>query len=108
MALALFYLLGWHFTADFALQGDTMAREKNRNLKTDLQKHIPWWHWMLAHSFIHGLGVAVITQSAVLGAAEVACHFVTDFFKCEKKYGINVDQGIHVLCKVLWLVIAFG
>ena len=32
-------------------------------------------------------------------------HWLIDFGKCEKWFGIHVDQGLHVACKVLWCVL---
>ncbi len=101
----LFYLLASHAVADFALQSDALAINKNRNAKTELQKHVPWYYWLGSHALIHGLGVALITQSAILGLVETAAHFLIDFAKCERWYSIHIDQLLHVVCKVLWAVI---
>ena len=29
-------------------------------------------------------------------------HWFIDFGKCEKLYGMHVDQTMHLVCKVLW------
>lgn len=104
----LFYLLGAHALADFVFQNDAMAINKNRNAKTELQRHVPWYYWLLSHSLVHGLGVALITQSAILGVLETICHFTIDFFKCEKVYSIHMDQYLHILCKIIWTVIFYS
>lgn len=100
-------LIAAHFLCDFALQGDTMAREKNRLAATELQKQLPWQYWMLAHACIHGLAVGLITGRAILGVAEVGVHFSTDCFKCEKWINIHQDQAVHLLSKLVWLAFAF-
>jgi len=100
-----FVFLAVHCVCDFALQSDTMGREKKRASGTALQLVVPWYYWMTAHALIHGLGVMVATQSLVLGLAESAAHFLIDFGKCEGKYGIHVDQGLHVACKVAWCLL---
>lgn len=99
-----FYLLVVHALLDFPLQGDTVAVNKNPNAKTDLQKHVPWYYWMSAHSLVHGGGVALVTGSVWLGAAETLCHFMIDFGKCHRKYSIHGDQLLHFSCKVVWLI----
>lgn len=102
----LFLLLAGHALADFALQSDSMAKGKNRHRKTHPPpgaKYQPCWHyWLTAHALIHGGVVYLITQSLILGLAEFVSHWVIDFYKCENKYGIHTDQGLHIGCKFLW------
>jgi hypothetical protein len=99
----LFFLLVGHALADYPLQGDFLSQAKNRN--TAIGKMF-WLHALPAHSLIHGGFVALITGSVGLGIAETVIHGITDFLKCENKINIHVDQAIHILCKVLWVVIA--
>jgi len=105
IGLILFLLIGAHALFDFPLQGDAIAINKNRNKNTPLQKEVPWYYWMAAHAFTHGMAVALITQSVALGICETIAHFAIDCGKCESKYSIHVDQLLHLLCKVLWVVI---
>jgi hypothetical protein len=100
-----FYLIAAHFLCDFSLQGDAMAREKSRHSKTDLQKAVPWFYWLTAHAFVHGLAVTVITGSVILGILEVFCHWIIDFLKCERTIDIHHDQLYHILSKVTWFAI---
>lgn len=100
-----FYLIVAHAALDYALQGEAVAINKNRNAKTELQKHVPWYYWMGSHALMHGGAVELITGSIYLGIAETICHFAIDYFKCERKYTIHGDQLLHVICKVLWLII---
>lgn len=97
-----FYLVCAHFLFDFILQSETVAINKNRNSRTELQKEVPWTMWMFAHACVHGGAVAWITNNVWLGFAEVFFHFVIDFYKCEKKYDISMDQMLHLLCKIAW------
>ena len=99
----LWWLIVAHATVDFALQGDTMAREKSRHSKTALQIAVPWYYWLTAHSLMHGGAVTLITQSIWLGLAETACHWFLDFAKCEGWIGITQDQLAHIVCKTWWL-----
>lgn len=103
----LWWLIVAHFVIDYPLQGDTTAREKNINSTTELQKLVPWYYWMTAHALMHGGAVALITGIPILGYSEALMHFLIDFGKCENAYNIHVDQMLHLLCKVAWLVLAF-
>ncbi len=97
----LFALLVWHALADYPLQGDFLAKAKNR--MTPLPG-VPWWQALGAHSLIHAGGVAVLAGSLWLGAAEFAFHFLIDNAKCSGKIGFNTDQAMHVACKVAWVL----
>lgn len=103
--MVFFLLIAAHATFDYALQGDTVAVNKNPNANTPLQQHVPWYYWMGSHALQHGLAVALITNSAWLGLAESTAHFAIDYGKCSKKYSIHGDQLLHLVCKVAWLVI---
>ena len=104
-ALTLFALLVFgHVLADYPLQGDFLAKAKNRHTP---QPHVPWYHALGAHAIIHGGFVGVITQSLWLGIAEAICHAVIDDFKCAKRICYDVDQGLHLLCKALWVGVIF-
>lgn len=100
-----FLLLVGHAVCDFPLQGEAIAVNKNRNMKTDLQKSVPWYYWMGAHALTHGGAVALITGMPVLGLLETVCHFGIDFLKCEKIFNIHVDQFLHFVCKTIWIVV---
>jgi hypothetical protein len=115
MIILFIKLLMGHALADFALQSDAMAKGKNRNRKPDLalippgQSYVPCWpYWLTAHALIHGMTVWLITGSIGLGIAETVCHWLIDFFKCENQLTVHEDQGLHVLCKVIWAILATG
>lgn len=99
-----FLLLVGHAICDYPLQGDAVAINKNRNAKTELQKHVPWYYWLASHALMHGGVVALITGSVSLGVAETVAHFLIDFGKCEKLFDIHVDQLLHIICKLLWAI----
>jgi hypothetical protein len=103
--MVLFLLLAAHAAFDYALQGDTVAVNKNPNANTPLQKHVPWYYWLGSHAFQHGGAVALITGSAWLGLAETVAHFAIDYGKCLNKYTIHGDQLLHLVCKLTWLII---
>lgn len=100
--MMLWLLLCAHFLADYPLQGDFLSLNKSRKGPN----YVPWWHALVAHAFIHGGFVAIITDHWWLGLAETCIHAMTDHLKCEKRIGINFDQSIHIICKIVWFVIA--
>ena len=102
MADMLALLIFAHFLADYPLQGDFLARGKNR---TTPIAGVPWYHPMAAHSVIHGGFVGVITGSVWLGVAETVIHALTDDAKCRGHISYTADQAIHIGCKIVW---AFG
>lgn len=94
-------LVGAHFLADYPLQGDFLARGKNRTAPIS---GVPFWHPLAAHSAIHGLFVGVITGSLILAIAETVIHAATDDAKCRGLFGYSVDQAIHLGCKAAWVL----
>ncbi|WP_454056869.1 DUF3307 domain-containing protein [Cupriavidus sp. Marseille-Q8015] len=98
----LFWLLVGHVLADYPLQGDFLATAKDHT--TPLGK-VFWPHALGAHSMIHAGFVAFFTGSVVLGLAEAVIHAATDRLKCAKRISLNVDQGIHFVCKLVWATV---
>ena len=96
-------LIGAHALADYPLQGDFLAKAKNRTAPIP---GVPWCQAMAAHSAIHGAFVALITGIWWLFIAEAAIHWITDDAKCRGRLSFNQDQGIHIACKAVWLCIA--
>jgi len=100
--LSLAILLGMaHLVCDFALQGDRMAQGKSPGHPYE----VPWPWWMAAHGSMHGLAVALITGVPLLGLAEATAHGLIDWGKCLGRYSLSTDQGLHLLCKLLWLAL---
>jgi len=99
----LILLIFGHALADYPLQGDFLARAKNRTAPIP---GFPWWQALTAHAVIHAGVVYLITGSAGLAAAELVAHWITDDLKCRGKIGLNTDQAIHIICKIVWAVIA--
>lgn len=102
IASLFFLLIAWHAIADYPLQSDFIATAKNRN--TELGKM--FWMWVLpAHSFIHGVGVMLITGSVILGIIETIAHFFIDLLKCDNRITLNQDQMLHLATKVIILLL---
>jgi hypothetical protein len=103
----LFKLLIAHAFADFAFQSDAIGKGKNRHNKTEPPpgaKFTPCWiYYLTAHSLIHGGMVYLVTGSALIGILETVAHWIIDFGKCDNRYGVHVDQLLHLTCKFFWI-----
>ena len=96
-------MVAGHALADYPLQGDFLAKAKNRFAAIP---GVPWYQAMGAHAVIHGAFVAVITGLWWLGVVEMIAHAAIDDRKCAGKMSFNQDQGLHIACKALWAIIA--
>lgn len=99
----LFWLLVGHALADYPLQGDFLAKAKNRLAPI---AGVPWWQALSAHALIHAGFVSAVTGSLWLGLAEFVAHSLIDDAKCRGRLTFNQDQGLHVLCKLAWAALA--
>lgn len=105
----LIYMLAAHALCDYALQGDWLSKAKNPKL--DLVPGEAIWPLALgSHAIIQAVAVHVITGSWVLAGIEFAAHCAIDFSKCSGRFGYNVDQYLHIGCKVAYFaaLLAFG
>lgn len=95
-------LIAGHFLADYPLQGEFLAKAKNHK---EPIPGCPWYQALVAHSGIHGAIVGIITGSTILGLLEFVFHAAIDYGKCDERYGFNVDQFLHIGCKVIWAML---
>ena len=114
-AVAFGTMMFGHALADYPLQGDFLARAKNRAAPIP---GIPWYQALGAHSVIHGgcvfLALAGFNPLAAIGCgiAETVAHAVIDDAKCMGRLSssptraFNIDQALHTACKALWALIA--
>jgi hypothetical protein len=91
-----------HALADYPLQGDFLSRAKSHVAPIP---GVPWYQALGAHAAIHAGFVGVITGSVWLGLAEFLAHSATDYAKSAGRIGFNLDQAIHIGCKVAWVAI---
>lgn len=103
MILFLALLVG-HLLADYPLQGDFMAKAKNR---TAPFPGVPWQTVLLSHAAIHAGVVWMLTGSAVCGAIELLLHAWIDDAKCRGRISFNADQLLHLLCKAGYVTALF-
>jgi len=104
----LFLFLVGHAVCDFVLQGEVMGTGKNRH-KNTVAVHgpgfPPWYYWLGAHALTHGGAVFLITGLWQLGALESVLHAAIDHAKCEGRLTFDQDQGLHMVCKLVYFVI---
>lgn len=97
--LSIILVLG-HFVCDYVLQTDSIALGKNKTI--DPAKFgVNWYYWMTAHASTHSLFVYIVTMNIWACLFELVSHFVIDHLKCNKFYGLHVDQLLHIVCKVI-------
>lgn len=104
--LLLFKLLIGHALADYPLQGDFLARGKNRHLPPIISgEKYAWVYCMTAHSLIHAGAVWVITGSGILAFVELVAHWIIDFAKCEDAISFGMDQWLHIAVKATYAMV---
>uniref|UniRef100_A0A6M3KVD6 DUF3307 domain-containing protein n=1 Tax=viral metagenome TaxID=1070528 RepID=A0A6M3KVD6_9ZZZZ len=107
-----FLLIFGHCIADTSLQPDSMSRGKSRHNPIDPNR-VPvgqkpmklWYMWLTHHSFIHGGIVYIITGSFLYFYLEIISHWIIDFFKCESKFDPRVDQLLHIIIKLIFVIL---
>lgn len=98
-------MVAGHAIADYPLQGDFLAKAKNRFAPIP---GVPWYQALGAHAIIHGGFVLAITGCLTLGIAETIIHFLIDDAKCRGRISYNTDQFLHVAYKVAWALALYA
>jgi hypothetical protein len=86
-----------HALCDYPLQGDFLAKAKNRTAPIP---GAPWWQALSAHAAIHAGAVFLISQLWWMALIEFAAHFLIDDAKCSGRIGFNTDQALHIGLKI--------
>lgn len=92
-----------HYLMDYPLQGDFLARAKNR---MNPVPHVPWRHAMAAHAFLHAGAVYFILGLWWIAVLEFVAHFIIDDLKCRGEITYHRDQVLHLACKFVWVILA--
>ncbi len=101
----LFALLIAHALFDYPLQGEFLAKYKNRHFKENGNEiNGLWLHCLTSHSLLHAGGVWLITGSFIIGVIEFVLHWIIDFLKCEGMTSFHTDQILHLLCRILYVI----
>lgn len=98
---ALLWMLIGHAVADYPLQGDWLSKAKNHRLDLVPGQAI-WPLALVSHAAIHAGAVKLATGSWLIAGLEFACHTAIDRAKCSGRLSYNVDQALHLGCKVAW------
>lgn len=98
-----FLLCAAHALCDYPLQGDWLSEAKNPMLRPFLDEAI-WPGALASHALIHAAAVYLILHNPIAAGCEFIAHFVIDWMKCKGYFGYNFDQGLHVTCKVVWII----
>ena len=107
MSLFFQFLVG-HAMGDYVFQRDIMATSKSRHAaiyKTASAGFPPWYFWLISHALVHGGAVFLISGSLLLGVIETVLHTIIDYSKCEHWISLNVDQFLHILCKLCYVYV---
>lgn len=100
----LFLMLAAHAVCDYPLQGDWLAKAKNPNLQLVPGETI-WPLALASHAIIHAAAVYLITGLWSLALLEFCFHWFIDWGKCRGYWGYNMDQILHIVCKLWWMQI---
>ena len=101
--LALFFAFAIsHALADFPLQGDYLARTKQRKQASTVAE---WLISLSAHSLIHAGGIWIVSGSVILAVVELVLHWLIDLGKGEGWYGYVTDQALHLSCKAIYVIV---
>lgn len=104
----LFLLCIGHAFGDVAFQTEWMAFTKQRVREGAIcpgTKKGMWVFALTSHALINAGIVIIITGSTLAGLLEFIVHWLIDFGKCEGKYGMMVDQALHLTSKIVWCIL---
>ena len=109
-----FRILVAHSIGDFALQSPVMAKYKSPKNKVPKemynkgQKAEPmWFYYLTSHALILGACIWMVSGDWKWGVIEAVFHWVIDFGKCNNKYGVKIDQALHMVSRIpafIWML----
>ena len=97
----LIFLVLARFVCDFVLQTGRMALDQIPGLDDTLH----WSWWLGSHASTHGLAVALLTGVPLLGLLETLLHAMIDWLKIRYRFTLPLDQSLHLLCKLTWVLL---
>ena len=104
--VVLFALLIAHALCDHPLQGEYLALHKSRHYSSkDPGSPSVWGHCLTMHALIQAGGVWVVTGSPVFALVEFVLHWIIDLLKAERITNIHVDQLLHLLTKIAYVIV---
>jgi hypothetical protein len=106
----LFLLFVGHALMDYPLQGEFLSTCEKPPSALQAAGSLPsegnlaWC--MSAHCLIHAVTAWAITGCFLLCVIKFILHWIIDFAKCENLTTFNLDQALHYLCKIAYLIVA--
>ncbi len=104
LTITIILLILGHLLADYALQGDFMAKAKNHLMP---KPNVPWFTVLLSHATIHGIFVFLVTGNFIFMILEIVSHAWIDYAKSNGDISFNEDQILHLLMKAIYVFIMF-
>ena len=98
----IFKLFIAHAVADFALQSDWMAKNKNPNYSGYDSTITIWPYVLISHALIHVGAVWIVTGDVFIALIELFAHFTIDYLKCYGLISFHQDQMLHIACKIIY------
>lgn len=96
-------LLAAHFLADFVLQTDFIAREKNpKTAKMGKSSYV-----LFMHCYLHASLTLLITRSWLCAFVMLASHYVIDEAKNNEAIDFTTDQALHVTIIALLTFVSY-
>ncbi len=92
----------FHVLADFPLQGAYLSKQKCR---CSAENRGDWIVALSAHCIIQAGGVWFVSGSLVYAAVELVLHALIDTGKCQGRYGLAMDQILHIASKIVYVII---
>lgn len=108
----LFRICVAHAVGDFALQNPDMAKYKSplsvppdEAFNPGQTRESVWFYFLTAHALIMGACFWAVTGLWYLGLWETMTHWLIDYGKCHNKYGVLVDQLMHMCSRVFIILV---
>jgi len=92
-------LIFGHALADYPLQQEFLAVGKAQGWPGIHRIYCLFWH-----SLIHAGFVLYITNNLYFAGFELIIHMIIDELKVRKITNYEVDQLLHIICKILYVV----
>jgi len=94
-----------HAIADYALQNNRLNRWKNVNEAIPVIEKPTWVFALTAHAMTNGAVLYLMTGNITLGIVETILHWFIDLFRCNEIYSFHVDQALHLITKIVYIVL---
>ena len=98
----IFKLCFAHALGDMALQTSFMATHKKRKNNKE------WYMVLFGHAIMNGGCMWIVTGNEIIGIVETIFHFLIDLCKSEGYFNNKIDQLLHFVCIIMYLILITG